>query len=155
MARSKFIIPELMIGLLLTVKVFDTEDMPTLVTVPLPPPLPPVLDIVTSPLALLIVIPVPATMLVTPVFVIETTPVEELVVIPTPVLPRKVVYGLAHANSITKLSSILLNAVYSESLPYDSLGNPILISCPPGIAIIKSSSSIYQKILNGEPGITG
>jgi len=105
MARFKFIIPALTIGLLLTVKVFDVEDMPTLDTPELP--FDPVLDIVTAPFELLIVIPVPATMLVTPVFVIETNPVEELVVILTPFVPVKVVYGLAHANSIAKLSSIL------------------------------------------------
>ena len=84
---------------------FEFDVMPTLVTPGTYGDVPAL--IVTLPLELLKVIPEPAIMLVTPVFVIETTPVDELVVIPTPFVPVKVVYGLAHANSILKLSSIL------------------------------------------------
>ena len=69
-------------------------------------------------------------------FVIVTVFVFEfaLAVIPTP--PVNVLYGLAHANSVVKLVTVLLNAVYNESLLADSLGNPTFMTCIPEIAMI-------------------
>jgi hypothetical protein len=81
-------------------------------------------------------IPVPAVNSVTPALVIVTVLVfaSTFVVIPTP--PAKVLYGLAHPNNVVKLVTVLLNAVYSESLPADSLGSPTFMTCIPEIAMI-------------------
>jgi hypothetical protein len=73
--------------------------------------------------------------LTTPVLVIVTVFVLEsaLAVIPVPF--AKVLYGLAHANNVAKLVTVLLKAVYSESLLADSFCNPTAITCCPEIAI--------------------
>jgi hypothetical protein len=76
---------------------------------------------------------VPAVILVTPVLVIVTVLASVVAVIPTPF--AKVLYGLAHANNVSKLSTVLLKAVYSESLLADSFCNPTAITCCPEIAI--------------------
>jgi hypothetical protein len=104
--------------------------------VPLDPLPPPLLEIVTLPLAPLIEIPVPAMILTTPVLVTSIVFVFALVFTEIPVLPVKVLYGLAHANRVLKFVTVLLNAAYNESLPEDSLGNPICITCFPEIDII-------------------
>ena len=78
---------------------------------------------------------VPATILTTPVLSILTIlGVDVFAVVPRPL--ANVIVGLAHANSVLKLVTVLLNAVYSESLFADSLGNPTLITCCPEIAMI-------------------
>jgi hypothetical protein len=59
----------------------------------------------------------------------------ELVFTVIPVLPVNVLYGLAHANNVAKLVTVLLKAVYSESLLADSFCNPTAITCCPEIAI--------------------
>jgi hypothetical protein len=89
-ARSIPITPEDIIGELVTTSLLvDTGKRPTLVTVPPPPPLPPVDEMVTAPFELLIVIFVPATMLVTPVLVRVTVPVVAFEDAEIPVPPTK------------------------------------------------------------------
>jgi hypothetical protein len=93
------------------------ELIPILVTVP-PLPFPPPFElIVMFPFPLDSEIPVPAIKLSTPVFVIVTVPVfaSELAVIPAPLV--NVLYGLAQANKLEKLSFVLVNAAKSESDP--------------------------------------
>lgn len=135
--KFNVILPALTIGELLTDNVED--NTPTLVT-PDPLPFPPVFVIVTAPLLLLIVIPVPAIMLVTPVLVIVTVPVfaSAEVVIPAPL--ANTLYGLASPNNVVKLSFVLLKAVYNESLFADSFCKPIFITCKPEIAIFNPYS---------------
>ena len=137
-ARSRKIFPAETIGEPLTVNLaLDVGRTATLVTVPVPPPFPPLVDeIVTFPFALLTTMLVPAMILVTPALVIVTVPLLVLAVtfIPTPEV--YVLYGLAFANKISKLSCALVKAVNRESDPVDSLGNPTLIVCLPMIAIM-------------------
>jgi hypothetical protein len=125
-------------GLFVTVNLaLETGTKPTLVTVPPPlPPPPPVELIVIFPVLPDKTMPVPADNDVTPVLVIVTVFVfaSAFVLIPTP--PAKVLYGLAHANRLEKLFAVFLNAVYSESLPADSLGSPTFMTCIPEIAMI-------------------
>jgi hypothetical protein len=97
---------------------------------------------VTAPLAPLIVTPVPATILVTPVFVIVTA--VEVFETPMPAPALNVLYGLALANKLSKLSRVLMNAVRIGSLPVDSLGKPILIVCLPDMLMFNPYDSIYQ-----------
>jgi hypothetical protein len=80
-----------------------------------------------APLELVSIMLLPATKLADTVIALATL----LIAIP---LPAKGV-GLALANKLVKLSLVLLKAAYSESLPVDSLGSPILICCKPCIAI--------------------
>jgi hypothetical protein len=110
-------------------------DTATLVTVP-SPPLAPVVEIVMLPVVPLSVTPVPAIKRATPVFVIVTVPVVALAVTPIPSPGVNVVKLLALANSVSKFTLVLVNAVYSESLPTDSFGSPTLIDCFPVIAIL-------------------
>jgi hypothetical protein len=137
LGKLTIMLPELtMLPLLVVLTVSVEESTPTLVTVPLLPFPPPLLEIVTFPLLLLSDIPVPARIFTTPVFVIVTTPVVELAVVDMPVSPLNMLYGLALANNVLKFVTVLLNAEYNESLPDDSLGNPTCITCIPEIAMI-------------------
>ena len=142
-AKSSTIVPEETIGDPDTVSLDASVDTATLVTVPPPLPFPPVAEIVTAPLLPLIDTPVPAINSVTPVFVIVTVPVVELAVTSMPVLELKVLKLLALANSMSKLTLYLVNAVYRSSLPTDSLGKPILMFCFPVIAIYFVVPYIY------------
>jgi hypothetical protein len=133
--KFTIILPELTMfppAVVLTVNV--EELTPILLT---PPPLPP-------PVAVIIILPFepdklillsPAVKLSTPVFVMSIVLVFELVFTLIPVLPVNVLYGLAHANNVAKLVTVLLKAVYSESLLADSFCNPTAITCCPEIAI--------------------
>jgi hypothetical protein len=73
--------------------------------------------------------------LTTPVLVIVNVFVlaSLLAVIPIPL--AKLLYGLACANKVAKLSFVLLKAVYNESLFADSFCNPTAIISSPEIAI--------------------
>ena len=85
LVKSTMILPALTILPLDVVLTFSVDELtPTLVTVPLLPLLPPLLDIVTLPFAPLSEIPVPAIILVTPVFVIVTMPVFALALVDMP-----------------------------------------------------------------------
>jgi hypothetical protein len=106
------------------------------VTVPPLPLPPPDALIVISPVVPDNIILVPAVKLVTPVFVIVIVFVFALALVSIPLPPVNVLYGLAHANNVLKLVTVLVNAVYRESLLADSLGNPIPIFCIPEIAMI-------------------
>jgi hypothetical protein len=121
-----------MIGVFVTVSVL--EDTPMLLT---PPPLPP-------PVAVIVILPFdpvklillsPAVKLRTPVLVIVIVLVLEFVLVSMPAPFANVLNGLAHANNVAKLSTVLLNAVYRESLLADSFCNPTAIICCPEIAI--------------------
>jgi hypothetical protein len=137
LAKSILITPLLTIGLLETTnREVDTGSSPTLVTVPPLPLPPPDALIVISPVVPDNVTPVPAVKLVTPVFVIVIVFVFASALVSIPLAPVKVLYGLAHANNVLKLVAVLVNAVYRESLPVDSLGNPIPMTCIPEIAMI-------------------
>jgi hypothetical protein len=124
-------------GLLETTNLaLDTGSNPTLVTVP-PLPLPPPDElIVMFPVVPDNVTPVPAVKLVTPMFVIVIVFVFASALVSIPLPPMNVLYGLAHANNVLKLVTVLVNAVYRESLLADSLGNPVPIACIPEIAMI-------------------
>ena len=131
--RLSTILPALNIGLLLTDNVVDVT--PTLCTPP--PPLPPPVAVIVmlpfEPVKLILLSP--AVKLNTPVLVIVTILVFGLAFTVTPILPANALYGLAHANNVAKLVTVLLNAVYSESLLADSFCNPTAITCCPEIAI--------------------
>jgi len=155
-ARSMLILPDDMTGEPVVVRrSVDTGVTPTLVTVPPPfPPPPPVDEIVTSPFALLTTMFVPAMMFVTPELVIDTMPVDELALTFIPLPAVNVLYGLAHAKSVSKLVCDFVKAVYNESLPTDSLGKPMLIVCLPDILIfspydvfINKAGIISQQVL--------
>jgi hypothetical protein len=73
--------------------------------------------------------------LTTPVLVIVTVFVLASLLAVMPVPLAKLLYGLAHANNVAKLVTVLLKAVYSESLLADSFCNPTAITCCPEIAI--------------------
>ena len=106
------IFPLLVIGPPLTNSVPELDAIPTLVTVP-PDPLPPPVElIVTLPFASLTdtTMLVPAIILQTPVFVIVTVFIFELALAVIPSPPVNVLYGLAHANRLAKLFTVLLNA---------------------------------------------
>jgi len=140
-----FITPDETIGDPVTVNlVAETGARPTLVTVPPPFPLPPVELIVTFPFAWSITILVPAMILVTPVFVTVTVPVLALDVTPIPAPAVNVLYGLALLNCVVKFTFALVKAVYNESLLVGSFGNPILITCCPGMLMSNPYDSIYQ-----------
>ena len=124
------IFPALMTGLLLIVSVLD--DTPTLLTPP-PPPEAVIVILPFDPVKLILLSP--AVKLRTPVFVMSIVLVFELVFTVIPALPVKVLYGLAHANNIAKLFTVLLKAVNKESLLADSFCNPTAIVCCPEIAI--------------------
>ena len=134
-AKSKAIVPEDTIGLPETVKRDAGADTATLVTVP-SPPLAPVVEIVMLPVVPLSVTPVPAIKRATPVFVIVTVPVVALEVTPIASPGVNVVKLLELANNVSKFTLVLVNAVYSESLPTDSFGSPTFIDCFPVIAIL-------------------
>jgi len=143
--KSNVIIPELTIGppdeVILTLLA-----APTTLILETPDPALPVEDIVTLPFPLVTVILVPATILVTPVFVIVIVPLLALLEVLIPAPFAKVLYGLAQANKLAKLFAVLLNAVYSESLPNDSFCNPIFITCRLPIAMIYP----YIVFINGD-----
>jgi hypothetical protein len=126
------IFPALMIGVFVTDSVLD--ETPILLT---PPPLPPAVAVIVilpfDPVKLILLSP--AVKLTTPELVISMVLVFELVFTVIPVLPVNVLYGLAHANNVAKLVTVLLKAVYSESLLADSFCNPTAITCCPEIAI--------------------
>lgn len=63
-----------------------------------------------------------------------------------------VAYGLAHANNVAKLVFVLVNASKSESLPVDSLGKPISITCKFPIAIFSPYSVFIRIGLNVRMG---
>jgi hypothetical protein len=135
-AKSNAIVPEDTIGLPETVKRDVSVETAILVTVPPAPPPPPLAEIVMLPVVPLNVTPVPAIKRATPVFVIVTVPVVVFAVTPIASPELNVVKLLAFANNVSKFTLVLVNAVYSESLPTDSFGSPTLIDCFHVIAIL-------------------